>query len=352
MSISPYKTWVAGEVLTAADLNASFLQIINNARSLISPLTASLDMDGFELVMDADADSSITADTDDQIDVRVGGVDGYAFTRQGLAFTTSELTIASGAVTPTRGNHSIDTEADAASDDLDTITVAGAISGTFLTLRGESDARKVYVTVAGNVDHPCLLRADTPTRFYYDGTDWKLADRGWILLDTQTASTSATLDFVKGIGSAYDAYQFIVTNLLPATDNTALYLRVTHDAADFEDDATDYEQAQMVIVSSGTGWTTGTFSQGAAQLALTSAQGNAAGEGAVGTVLMFAPASVANHHFKSDLQFFDQAGTPVKRYYTTVGAYNGATTAINGVRFLMNSGDIASGTIALYGLRK
>lgn len=43
MAISPYKTFIAGEVLSAADLNASFTQIINNALSLISPLTGTLD---------------------------------------------------------------------------------------------------------------------------------------------------------------------------------------------------------------------------------------------------------------------------------------------------------------------
>ena len=34
-----------------------------------------LDMNGKELILDADADTSITADTDDTIDVKVGGTD-------------------------------------------------------------------------------------------------------------------------------------------------------------------------------------------------------------------------------------------------------------------------------------
>lgn len=36
------KTWIAGEVLTASDLNGEFNNIINNALSLISPLTGTL----------------------------------------------------------------------------------------------------------------------------------------------------------------------------------------------------------------------------------------------------------------------------------------------------------------------
>ena len=33
------------------------------------------DLNGTELILDADADTSITADTDDQIDIRIAGVD-------------------------------------------------------------------------------------------------------------------------------------------------------------------------------------------------------------------------------------------------------------------------------------
>ena len=47
----------------------------------IFQLTASkLDINGKELVLDADADTSITADTDDQIDIRIGGADDFQFT--------------------------------------------------------------------------------------------------------------------------------------------------------------------------------------------------------------------------------------------------------------------------------
>ena len=42
MAILRIKTWVANEVLTAADLNAEFNNPINNALSLISPLTGEL----------------------------------------------------------------------------------------------------------------------------------------------------------------------------------------------------------------------------------------------------------------------------------------------------------------------
>ena len=89
MALSRVKSWSAGEVLTASDLNAEFNNILNNPVSLISPLTAALDMNGLELILDADADTSITADTDDQIDFKIGGTDEGKW-------TTGEFRVISG----------------------------------------------------------------------------------------------------------------------------------------------------------------------------------------------------------------------------------------------------------------
>ena len=53
MSLSRIKTWVAGETLSASDLNSEFNNILTNPVSLISPLTAALDFDGYTLTLDA-----------------------------------------------------------------------------------------------------------------------------------------------------------------------------------------------------------------------------------------------------------------------------------------------------------
>ena len=63
----------------------------------------------------------------------------------GLNFTDpTELTIASGAVTVTQSFHTIDTQSDAASDDLDTITPAKG-AGDFLILVPANDARSIVI---------------------------------------------------------------------------------------------------------------------------------------------------------------------------------------------------------------
>ena len=45
----------------------------------LTTASAGIDINGTELILDADADTSITADTDDQIDIKLGGSDSYHF---------------------------------------------------------------------------------------------------------------------------------------------------------------------------------------------------------------------------------------------------------------------------------
>lgn len=75
MAVTAVKTWVAGEILTASDLNSEFSNILTGGQNIGHPRTIEFRMDGKELKLDANEDTSITADTDDQIDIRVGGTD-------------------------------------------------------------------------------------------------------------------------------------------------------------------------------------------------------------------------------------------------------------------------------------
>ena len=63
---------------------------IKIAGSDVYQITATkVDLNGKELVLDADADTSITADTDDQIDIRIGGTDKIHITSTGLGIGTT-----------------------------------------------------------------------------------------------------------------------------------------------------------------------------------------------------------------------------------------------------------------------
>ena len=71
----------------------------------VTPSTAAgADLDGKELILDADADTTITADTDDQIDVRIAGADDFQFTANTFTVLSgSTLAVASGATIANSG---------------------------------------------------------------------------------------------------------------------------------------------------------------------------------------------------------------------------------------------------------
>ena len=85
---SCYVVFLGSAVQTVVPPDASVVSgMIANANL---ELPSTLDMNGNELILDADADTSITADTDDQIDVKVAGTD--------------QITIKDGAVSPVTNN--------------------------------------------------------------------------------------------------------------------------------------------------------------------------------------------------------------------------------------------------------
>lgn len=95
-----------------------------------------------------------------------------------LQFTPAvELTIAAGVVTATQSAHRIDTEADAAADELTTIN--GGVAGDLLLLYAENAARVVTLKHgAANLRTPTgadhVLSRNGFCMLYFDGNNWLL----------------------------------------------------------------------------------------------------------------------------------------------------------------------------------
>ena len=107
---------------------------------------ASADLNGQEFILDADADTSISADTDDQIDIKIAGADDFQFTAN--TFTAqSGSTIAAQALTATT------ITASGVVDVTDTTDASDATgdTGALRTEGGASIAKKLYVGTDLNV---------------------------------------------------------------------------------------------------------------------------------------------------------------------------------------------------------
>lgn len=178
----------------------------------------------------------------------------------------------------------------------------------------------------------------------------------WVLLDTQTASASATLDFTSSITAAYDNYVFIIQDVRPATDNRALVMRTSTDngssydasAADYvwRQNSTDYDDAANTINVGGASATgihlAGKDNSGSVGI------GNLAAEGVSCIVYLYNPlGTVMPKRVHGHCNYSNSAGT--ESFDEVFGARD-ATANVDAVRFLMASGNITSGKIKMYGI--
>ena len=87
-----------------------------------------IDLNANELILDLDADTSLTADTDDQIDIRIAGADDFQFTAN--TFTAqSGSTIVAQAITATTITPSTTSDI-APKKTFDSIIVGNACAGS------------------------------------------------------------------------------------------------------------------------------------------------------------------------------------------------------------------------------
>ena len=86
---------------SAAPANSSAIYVLTN---FDNEAFINTDINGQELFLDADGDTSITSDTDDQIDIKIAGADDFKFTANNFnVLSGSTLTIDSGATITNSG---------------------------------------------------------------------------------------------------------------------------------------------------------------------------------------------------------------------------------------------------------
>ena len=197
---------------------------------------------------------------------------------------------------------------------------------------------------------------NSDTNEFSDAEQTKVSQLTMELLATETASASATIDFDAGINFAtYDTYVFELTDIVPATDDTILTVRISDDGGStYKNGASDYNHASTAV-----GTTTGLGSvEGAASNAIeifglnstaTNNWGNVTNESFSGTIKARNP-SEATLLRLFEFEVVGATATGELAIRRGAGRYQTAA-AIDGVRFLMSSGNITSGTIKLYGIK-
>jgi len=172
------------------------------------------------------------------------------------------------------------------------------------------------------------------------------------LLETQTASSSDTIDFTSGIDSTYKEYIFVGIDVHPASDDnylvfnfsadsgsnynvtkTTTHVRVRHDE-DGSDGSIEYLANQDLA-------------QSTSDVRLTFV-GNDNDQSTSFKLQLFDPSSTTFvKHFMADGNGNEEAD---RLYRSIVAGYGNTTSAVDAVQFKFASGNIDSGTFKLYGI--
>ena len=177
-----------------------------------------------------------------------------------------------------------------------------------------------------------------------------------ILISTQTASNSATISFTTGLDSTYDAYEFKFININPVSesDNELLFNGSTDSGSNYNvtktttvfrayHDEADTDTGLAYVANDDLAQST-SFQQ------ITAWIGAGSDENACGTLQLFNPASTTYvKHFIVNSNSTRQDDVCTTHY--TAGYFN-TTSAINAVQFKMQTGNINSGIIKMYGVKK
>ena len=176
-----------------------------------------------------------------------------------------------------------------------------------------------------------------------------------------TANNSATVSFT-GISNSYDRYLIYVTQAIPSTDNVTLYMRTSsNNGSSYDAGATDYAWG---ILDTSIGGTSESWNK--------SGNINTPAGGSSFIPLNYTGSPIGASTYESGLSATIElvkpsAALPFSIYWN--GLYIGPSSRVDvwkmsgigqrvsvadvdAIQFLMSSGNIASGTFSLYGIKK
>lgn len=259
-----------------------------------------------------------------------GGDSGFVYTGSGAAQLTGSLIV--GGNSTASGYVELREDTDNGSNYIRIASPSAVTANTTLTLPDGAGSSNQVLTTNGS------------------GTlSWTTPSTGgaWTYISTATASSSASLSFT-GLSSTYKLYVAVIESIVPATDGAIFWLRTSTDnGATYDSGASNY--LSMYIVE-GSGSSSGS-SAADTKIVLHSSGtgiGNATGEGASGIVYVFNPSAVARCRVRGELAYNNTSGTLVQG---TIAGVRDTAADVDAIQFLMSTGNIASGSIHLFGVK-
>ncbi|MDP6770916.1 MAG: hypothetical protein QF704_09500 [Anaerolineales bacterium] len=225
--------------------------------------------------------------------------------------------------------------------------VALGAAGDSITVSGDSLKLDTFKDAGGN------------TLFTSDGSgtlssvNSGLKGAGPILIQSQTASNSASISFTSGLDNTYDKYMFVFLNINPATDDVTFGFQCSTDGgSSYGMTVTStYFRAWHSQDDASTGLTYDTnrdIAQGTGQIALTDSIGSDSDQSSAGELFLFSPSSTSKvKHFYSTGNSDTHSNHSKNNF--GAGYINDASNDIDAIKFYMSSGNF-DGKIKMYGI--
>ena len=213
---------------------------------------------------------------------------------------------------------------------------AGSIGGSLNYSSGRIVSTNTNsITGAGTLTAGNLIYSNQPPAVNVTTQSW-LAGTGWQLLQKQTGSSSASIEFKNLIGN-YTHYILVIDNITPATNGTKLQVQtsvnngVSYAASGYQSGISVWNYDSAVVTNYNS----------TSSLFLTGNQSSSSG-GANCHVWLNGLAIVGN------CNYFDSGAG--KWSFGIFGGGNGQSAAPNAYKISYTSGNIATGTFSMYGI--
>jgi len=222
----------------------------------------------------------------------------------------------------------------------------------------------------GNIN----ITPDGTGQVVLDGLDWPTADGssgqniktdgsgnlGFVdasgntlsLITTATASSDATIEFTSGIDSTYKRYIIEMIDVVPATDDAVISARISTDGGStWKSGSSDYKY--VILWAYESGGPAHSYDRDNDRMVISRPSsgglGNASGESFSGSLRCTDPASSSvEQGFYWDAVYTQSDGNLC---VLSGGGLYDTPAAIDGIQFLMSTGNISSGIFKLYGLK-
>jgi hypothetical protein len=226
---------------------------------------------------------------------------------------------------------------------------------------GSRDVKFLYSGALTALDATNKIKSGGMYELFDDGTQYQIkgleppipAASGLVYLGAQTASSSSTLDLTSLISSTYNDYVIKVDGLRPSSDGADILLRTSaNNGSSYNSGSNDYFWVGTMLTAPSTTAVQGDNADTSIKIAIGVSNDTNMG-GVCGEIRLYnLNASVLQGiHYEMDYMN-GTAGNTFRNFSGKGRRFAGTPVPLDAIRILPSTGNLATGTIRLYGVSK